>query len=138
MSVFSTLLVVGETALLIGEVALSFFFLILIPGTGAEFRASRNPVASIAAVTTPTKKKNVRAAILEQAHCNLYTSPSCEGSYSRCAGMILTLISLAELDGILRGLYFFSSGGASEGLELFMKKKNVNLHKVNIIYLYYY
>lgn len=46
-----TLLDVGETALALGEVpALAFFFLILIPGTGAEFRASRNPVHSIAAV----------------------------------------------------------------------------------------
>lgn len=32
--------------------------------------------------------------------------------------MILTLISLAELDGVLRGLYFFSRCGVSVGPEL--------------------
>lgn len=45
-----TLLVVGETALeLAVELPPGFFFLILMPGTGAEFKASRNPVHSIAA-----------------------------------------------------------------------------------------
>lgn len=39
-------------------------------------------------------------------------------AHSRCAGMILTLISLVELDGVFRGLYFFSSGGLSKGPEL--------------------
>lgn len=49
----STLLDVGETTLVLGVVLVpAFFFLILIPGTGAEFRASRNPVHSIAAVRT--------------------------------------------------------------------------------------
>lgn len=32
------------------ELPPGFFFLILMPGTGAEFKASRNPVHSIAAV----------------------------------------------------------------------------------------
>lgn len=46
----ATLLEVGETALVLAGVPLlDFFFLILIPGTGAEFRASRNPVHSMAA-----------------------------------------------------------------------------------------
>lgn len=45
-----TLLVVGETALAcVGELLAFFFFLILIPGTGAEFKASKKPVHSIAA-----------------------------------------------------------------------------------------
>lgn len=45
-----TLLVVGETALaLVVEAAPGFFFLILMPGTGAELRASRKPVHSMAA-----------------------------------------------------------------------------------------
>lgn len=45
-----TLLVVGETALaLVAEGAPGFFFLILMPGTGAELRASRKPVHSMAA-----------------------------------------------------------------------------------------
>lgn len=44
------MLVVGETAfVLVAVLVPGFFFLILIPGTGAEFRASRNPVHSIAA-----------------------------------------------------------------------------------------
>lgn len=51
----TTLLDVGETALvLVGAAVLDFFFLILMPGTGAEFRASRNPVASMAAMTLPS------------------------------------------------------------------------------------
>ena len=29
--------------------------------------------------------------------------------------MIFTLISLAELEGVFRGLYFFSTGGGSNG-----------------------
>lgn len=36
----------------------------------------------------------------------------------RCGGMSLTLISLAELGVVLRGLYFFSTGGASDRAEL--------------------
>lgn len=32
--------------------------------------------------------------------------------------MIFTLISFVALDGVLRGLYFFSRGGASDGPEL--------------------
>lgn len=36
------------TLLEVGEAALGFFFLILIPGTGAELRASRKPKLSIA------------------------------------------------------------------------------------------
>ncbi len=36
-----------------------------------------------------------------------------EWAYSRCGGISLTLISLAELGVMLRGLYFFSTGGAS-------------------------
>lgn len=45
-----TLFVVGETALALGvEAAPDFFFLILMPGTGAELRASRKPVHSMAA-----------------------------------------------------------------------------------------
>lgn len=48
-----TLLVVGETALALGTAAApGFFFLILIPGTGAELRASRKPVHSMAAAGT--------------------------------------------------------------------------------------
>lgn len=48
-----TLLVVGETALaLVAEAAPGFFFLILMPGTGAELRASRKPVHSMAAART--------------------------------------------------------------------------------------
>lgn len=44
---------VGETALVLaGLTAPAFFFLILMPGTGAEFRASRKPVHSIAAERT--------------------------------------------------------------------------------------
>lgn len=35
--------------------------------------------------------------------------------------MILTLISLAELDGVFRGLYFFSRCGVSNGPELMEK-----------------
>lgn len=46
-SVGCTLLDVGDPAF--GLLAPGFFFLILIPGTGAEFRASRKPVDSIAA-----------------------------------------------------------------------------------------
>lgn len=42
-----TLVEVGEAAL--GLLAPGFFFLILIPGTGAELRASRKPVDSMAA-----------------------------------------------------------------------------------------
>lgn len=46
----NTLLDVGDTALVFAVVLLlGFFFLILMPGTGAEFRASRNPVHSMAA-----------------------------------------------------------------------------------------
>lgn len=43
---------VGEAAFVCAGLvaAADFFFLILIPGTGAEFRASRNPVPSIAVV----------------------------------------------------------------------------------------
>lgn len=37
--------------------------------------------------------------------------------------MILTLISLAELEGIFRGLYFFSKGGASVRPELLRENK---------------
>lgn len=37
-----------HTLLVVGETAFGFFFLILMPGTGAELRASKNPVASIA------------------------------------------------------------------------------------------
>lgn len=49
----STLLDVGETTLVfVVAAAPGFFFLILIPGTGAEFRASKNPVHSIAGVRT--------------------------------------------------------------------------------------
>lgn len=44
------------------------------------------------------------------------------GLDSRCAGMILTLISLAELEGVFKGLYFFSKGVFSKGPEL--KKTN--------------
>lgn len=40
--------------------------------------------------------------------------------------MILTLISLAELDGVFRGLYFFSRCGVSGGPELMKEKKHVN------------
>ena len=47
----ATLFEVGETALVLAGLP-GFFFLILIPGTGAEFRASKKPVHSIAAVTT--------------------------------------------------------------------------------------
>lgn len=36
----------------------------------------------------------------------------------RCGGISLTLISLVELGVVLRGLYFFSTGGASDGAEL--------------------
>lgn len=54
-----TLLEVGETALALdGELPLDFFFLILMPGTGAEFRASRNPVHSIAAVRTQESREH--------------------------------------------------------------------------------
>lgn len=41
--------------------------------------------------------------------------------------MILTLISLAELDGVFRGLYFFSRCGVSDGPELMEK---INTGKV--------
>lgn len=45
-----TLFVVGDTALALGVAAApGFFFLILMPGTGAELRASRKPVHSMAA-----------------------------------------------------------------------------------------
>lgn len=37
-----------KTLLEVGETALGFFFLILIPGTGAELSASRKPRLSIA------------------------------------------------------------------------------------------
>lgn len=48
-----TLLVVGDTALALGVAAApGFFFLILMPGTGAELRASRKPVHSMAAAGT--------------------------------------------------------------------------------------
>lgn len=40
----------------------------------------------------------------------------------RCAGMIFTLISLVEFDGVFKGLYFFSKGVFSKGPEL--KKRN--------------
>ena len=38
--------------------------------------------------------------------------------------MILTLISLAEFEGVFRGLYFFSRGGASDGPELLDNNKD--------------
>lgn len=41
----------------------------------------------------------------------------------RCAGMILTLISLAEFDGVFKGLYFFSKGVFSNGPELMKRNK---------------
>lgn len=41
----------------------------------------------------------------------------------RCAGMILTLISLAEFDGVFKGLYFFSKGVFSNGPELTKRNK---------------
>lgn len=110
----STLLVVGETALALAVVlALAFFFLILIPGTGAEFRASRNPVHSIA---TEGRKNRVPTR-----HNHVFVSEQrlrCRHVNSRCAGIILTLISLAELEEIFRGLYFFSRGGMSPEPEL--------------------
>lgn len=45
------------------------------------------------------------------------------GMNLRCAGMILTLISLAEFDGVFKGLYFFSKGVFSNGPELTKRNK---------------
>lgn len=45
------------------------------------------------------------------------------GMNLRCAGMILTLISLAEFDGVFKGLYFFSKGVFSNGPELMKRNK---------------
>lgn len=104
-SLSRTLVDVGEAAFAL--VAPAFFFLILIPGTGAELRASRKPVDSMAAA--------------RQSHsCESASAPvwTCAGLDSRCAGMILTLISLAELEGVFKGLYFFSKGVFSKGPEL--------------------
>lgn len=44
---------------------------------------------------------------------------------SRCGGMIFTLISLVVLGVVLRGLYFFSAGGAaSPGAVVALRKKD--------------
>lgn len=111
-----TLLVVGETALALGVAAApGFFFLILMPGTGAELRASRKPVHSMAAVGT-RQTRGQATAVQRQIR-------QTDGRNSRWGGMILTLISLAELDGVLRGLYFFSRCGTSMGPELVEDEK---------------
>lgn len=107
-----------------------FFFLILMPGTGAEFRASRNPVHSIAVERTRESGEHHVVSL------NTHTS-RLKRSNLRCAGMILTLISLAELEGMFRGLYFFSRGGASNGPELFGGKiKHVSAEISNIRGIY--
>lgn len=127
----ATLLEVGETALVpAGLLVPGFFFLILIPGTGAEFRASRKPVHSIAAMTTQGSSEHhscYSTIILLIYRYNLILS-SHVCSHLRCAGMILTLISLAELEGVFRGLYFFSRGGASNGPELQRENKHKRAH----------
>lgn len=46
---------------------------------------------------------------------------------SRCGGMIFTLISLVVLGVVLRGLYFFSAGGAaSPGAVVALQRGTVN------------
>lgn len=128
-----TLLDVGELALVVvlGVVpAPDFFFLILIPGTGAEFRASRNPVHSIAAVRTQESGEHHTPPSCLSLTC---VSNEAVGLNIRCAGMIFTLISLAELEGVFRGLYFFSSGGASAGPELVEERGHKRKHSTTVI-----
>lgn len=51
-------------------------------------------------------------------------------AYSRCGGMIFTLISLVALGVVLRGLYFFSAGGAaSPGAAVALQTKRKNSQK---------
>lgn len=54
----------------------------------------------------------------------------------RWAGMILTLISLAELEGVFRGLYFFSRGGASDGPELFNANTYLIKKEISVSHLW--
>jgi hypothetical protein len=52
-------------------------------------------------------------------------------AYSRCGGMIFTLISLVVLGAVLRGLYFFSAGGAASpgaAVALQMQRKDSQKH----------
>lgn len=112
-----TLLDVGDAAF--GLLEPGFFFLILIPGTGAEFRASRKPVDSIAGQDKTIRQLEIQHLLLLERMLGLNL---------RCAGMILTLISLAEFDGVFKGLYFFSKGVFSNGPELIKRNKRAYLN----------
>lgn len=66
-----------------------------------------------------------KAKEMGEGHTFPHPEPRALQEDSRCGGMIFTLISLVVLGVVLRGLYFFSAGGAaSPGAAVALQKRN--------------